>query len=322
MKRNLKSAAALLLALVLCLALAPAAFAENNAGSATPTATIPVTMTIGNLVYDPLDRAAGLAYTIELVDKSGSVVQTIKLTDGNIIAKDDNAKGEAYVYQYTGAFTLSYDGVGIHNYTVRQNVSPDTAGYDKYCKYWDTKEYSVTVTVANHDPNNVSLGLFDVYVAIHDGETKPEAAAFSNAYYTPVVLQKKWAGDAWDINSPDVAFTVYSSANDTVGVTVPITAADGYYGYLSAPYDYTRIGKANMGYTVKETLVPSGYSAGETQYVVSDDGNGLAASIKNSRILIQTGQLNWPIPLLCAAGVMFVGLGAVLLFKGKKRGDA
>ena len=45
-------------------------------------------------------------------------------------------------------------------------------------------------------------------------------------------------------------------------------------------------------------------------------------TITNTRTLIQTGQLNWPIWVLGGAGVILVVLGVVILTKRKKQNDA
>lgn len=44
--------------------------------------------------------------------------------------------------------------------------------------------------------------------------------------------------------------------------------------------------------------------------------------ITNSRGLIQTGQLNWPIWLLTGAGVVLIILGGTMMLKKKKENHA
>ena len=58
-------------------------------------------------------------------------------------------------------------------------------------------------------------------------------------------------------------------------------------------------------YSVKEVKVPEGFHA---SYKIS---NGIY-TVTNTRSLYQTGQLNWPIPVLAAAGIFFVAVGLVL----------
>lgn len=48
---------------------------------------------------------------------------------------------------------------------------------------------------------------------------------------------------------------------------------------------------------------------------------GDVVTITNTKTLIQTGQLNWPIWVLAAAGILLVVLGVVILTK-RKQNDA
>ena len=63
-----------------------------------------------------------------------------------------------------------------------------------------------------------------------------------------------------------------------------------------------------------ETDIPKGYVP---SYKVKDD----VVTITNTKTLIQTGQLNWPIWVLGGAGILLVVLGVVILTK-RKQNDA
>ena len=45
---------------------------------------------------------------------------------------------------------------------------------------------------------------------------------------------------------------------------------------------------------------------------------GVSFTVVNHHALIQTGQLNWPIPLLVCAGALLIALGVILLSKKRK----
>ena len=62
---------------------------------------------------------------------------------------------------------------------------------------------------------------------------------------------------------------------------------------------------------VIETNSPKGYVP---SYHVSEG----VVTITNTRSLIQTGQLNWPIWVLGGAGLVLVALGGAMLVKKKK----
>ena len=63
-----------------------------------------------------------------------------------------------------------------------------------------------------------------------------------------------------------------------------------------------------------ETNIPKGY-------VPSYKVKGDVVTITNTKTLIQTGQLNWPIWVLGGAGILLVVLGVVILTK-RKQNDA
>lgn len=72
-------------------------------------------------------------------------------------------------------------------------------------------------------------------------------------------------------------------------------------------------------WTVKESKVPTGYSV---SYKKAEGANGnVTWKITNSMKLIQTGQLNWPIPVLGSLGVVMMFIGIILL-RRKEQGNA
>ena len=54
----------------------------------------------------------------------------------------------------------------------------------------------------------------------------------------------------------------------------------------------------------------------------STSADGSVVTITNSRSLIQTGQLNWPVWVLGGAGIALVALGGAMMFKKKRENDA
>ena len=45
-------------------------------------------------------------------------------------------------------------------------------------------------------------------------------------------------------------------------------------------------------------------------------------TITNTKTLIQTGQLNWPVWVLGGAGIVLISLGGAMLLKKKKENNA
>lgn len=129
--------------------------------------------------------------------------------------------------------------------------------------------------------------------------------------YTPVVepdpvdltVKKAWSDENnKDGKRPDsVTVTLYNGNKAVEKVT------------LSAANNWTYSWKGldgNGDWSVLETSIPNGYAPA---YSTS---NGVV-TITNSQKLIQTGQLNWPIPVLGCLGVMMVAFGAVSMRKKK-----
>ena len=72
-------------------------------------------------------------------------------------------------------------------------------------------------------------------------------------------------------------------------------------------------GSAN--WSVKEVEVPKGYTVTYTK-------NGLNFTVNNSRKLVQTGQLKWPVPVLAVTGIIFILTGMLIKRgKGKKEDE-
>ena len=67
-------------------------------------------------------------------------------------------------------------------------------------------------------------------------------------------------------------------------------------------------------YKVKEIKVPAGYT-------VSYKYSGGIWYVTNTGSLLQTGQLNWPIPVLCAGGFLLLAVGMLLMKRKEEKTD-
>lgn len=84
---------------------------------------------------------------------------------------------------------------------------------------------------------------------------------------------------------------------------------------LNSTNNWTNTWKSldGMGdWSVKEVNIPTGYKA---TYKTKDG----VTTITNTRSLIQTGQLNWPIAVLAGAGIVCIVIGLYLNHKDRKR---
>lgn len=319
MKKNLKKLAALLLVMVLVCALAPAAaFAVDADYTADPRIPVKVTATGIASGADPLQRQAGLAYVFELtsVEPGNPMPENNRLAISSLTEQPSSTAFHSYVGE--GEFVIHYEHPGVYNYTLTQIVDPDSASYDMYCTY-DNKTYSVTVAVYNNP--DVDYGL--IYTVVINEPDKPDACDFVNGYSMMLELNKKWSGANYSRPSDGISFEVTHGESKTIYTLSKddIVSASTWSKSFEIPYDYRDLDSASLGYNVDEKPVPVGYvkSLLDPEVIIKDDViKGVSFTVVNHHALIQTGQLNWPIPLLVCAGALLIALGVILLSKKRK----
>lgn len=122
-------------------------------------------------------------------------------------------------------------------------------------------------------------------------------------YPLNITVYKVWSGDDGKDRPDSVTVTLYNGD----------TAYDAVR--LGSWNDWSHSWKDLSAYgnwQVVETNIPKGY-------VPSYRVSGGVVTITNTRSLIQTGQLNWPIWVLGGAGLALVALGGAILMKKKKK---
>ena len=144
---------------------------------------------------------------------------------------------------------------------------------------------------------------------------------------TSISVRKEWSGNAE--HPKNVTVTLYK---DGIAVeTVILSQANNWY------YRWDNLDKKHS-WSVIETDVPDGYkvsysfsqmtiiitntfekSEGETTKPSTDSPN--EETTTGSDKLVQTGQLNWPVPVLAIAGLLLFSLGWAILKFGKKEDD-
>jgi len=134
--------------------------------------------------------------------------------------------------------------------------------------------------------------------------------------YTPPVepddmdltVKKVWSDENNKNGNRPSSVTVTLYNGDTAVDKVTLSAANNW------TYTWKNL-DGNGKWSVLETGIPKGYTP---SYSTS---NGVV-TITNTAKLIQTGQLNWPIPVLGGLGVLLLLCGAILMRKKKKNGNA
>lgn len=126
------------------------------------------------------------------------------------------------------------------------------------------------------------------------------------SYPLDVVVRKVWSSDDGKDRPDSVTVTLYNG---------------------NVPYETVRLGAwNNWTYTWKDLSAYGNWQVIESNipkgYVPSYSVSGNVVTITNTRSLIQTGQLNWPIWVLCGAGLVLVSLGGAMLVKKKRENNA
>ena len=126
------------------------------------------------------------------------------------------------------------------------------------------------------------------------------------SYPLDVVVRKVWSSDDGKDRPDSVTVTLYNG---------------------DVPYETVRLGAwNNWTYTWKDLSAYGNWQVIETNipkgYVPSYSVSGNVVTITNTRSLIQTGQLNWPIWVLGGAGLVLVSLDGAMLVKKKRENNA
>ena len=136
--------------------------------------------------------------------------------------------------------------------------------------------------------------------------TKNDTPPTPPTYPLDINVHKVWSNDNGKARPSSVTVTLYN----------------GDIAYdrdrLSAHNNWTYTWKDPNAYgnwQVIETNIPKGY-------VPSYSVSGNIVTVTNTRSLIQTGQLNWPIWVLGGAGLALGALGGAMLVKKKKQNNA
>ena len=136
--------------------------------------------------------------------------------------------------------------------------------------------------------------------------TKNDTPPTPPTYPLDITVHKVWSDDNGKARPSSVTVTLYNG--DIAYDRVRLSAHNNWTYTWKDPNAYGN-------WQVIETNIPKGYVP---SYSVSDN----IVTVTNTRRLIQTGQLNWPIWVLGGAGLALVALGGAMLVKKKKQNNA
>lgn len=133
--------------------------------------------------------------------------------------------------------------------------------------------------------------------------TKNDTPPTSPTYPLDITVHKVWSNDNGKARPSSVTVTLYNG--DIAYDRARLSAHNNWTYTWKDPNAYGN-------WQVTETNIPKGY-------VPSYSVSGNIVTVTNTRSLIQTGQLNWPIWVLGGAGLALVALGGAMLVKKKKQ---
>lgn len=301
----LKRILSMALALLLLCALPLTASAAQTDYDGSKTGSIRVQL---RDVYFPENAIGGTLVLyrvgdVRTVDHNLSFVPTAEFSGSGVSLSDVNASG----------LPQKLADYAAKNQLKGTSVTADDKGYAAFTGL-TMGLYLVTQTEAVEgylcvDPFLVSLPLYDGEANLwrYDIDAAPKVQRPSRE---PVSLNvvKKWQDN--NKNRP-TSLTVHLLCQGEIADTVTLTAANGW------KYSWTGL-DAYYKWTVEE-VVPEGYKATYSTYGDTVTITNKADWYKPPKdSLIQTGQLNWPVPVLVCLGLAMLAAGCVLLRRGKQ----
>jgi len=293
MKKILKKISAVLLILCFCMSMISSPVFANTYSD--------------SLVLTALAEQTGV-----IVDEEETYNITLKADDSSYPMPAGSSNGtytlKALGNQQTDFPEIIYDTLGVYTYTIHQQ-----AGSNEFATYDDTL-YTLTVSVIN----DTKSGGIKAVPAIHkygDSKDKKYDIVFNNDYanpYTELTVKKVWEGDGDELDKRPESIKVQLLNDNQVQEVVTLTESDGWM------YTWENL-SIKGSWSVKEIDIPVGYE--NTSTAAGESSNTII--ITNTKLndkLEQTGQLNWPVPVLAALGTTLIICGLVM--GRKKRNDA
>ena len=120
-----------------------------------------------------------------------------------------------------------------------------------------------------------------------------------------LTVVKKWAGDSGSLSNRPKSVKMALYNGETVVETVVLNKDNNW------TYTWTNLDTEGK-WDVKESVIPEGYKA---TYKTKSN----VITVTNTAILIQTGQLNWPILVLGSLGILMLAVGLLMMRKRKNK---
>lgn len=293
MNKILKMTGGFLMALALLLSMNVTAFAYTPLDLGK-TGSITVSPANGKSIGTELTIYQVADVTVDNADQKYVLTEAFADSKADLTALEDTGELARKLAAYAAEHKLS----GI-------TKSVDTGGSVTF----DNLELGLYLVIQEvSQPGETIVNPFLVSVPMQDSrgewdydvDASPKAETYE---LMDVSVRKVW-NDGGRASGRPSAVTVYLYDGAALVDTVTLNSTGGW--------SHTWKGlKKSGGYTVKEEKL-SGYQDSYSQ-------SGNTFTITNTPKLAQTGQLNWPIPLLAGGGVMLFAIGWGMVFLVRKK---
>lgn len=282
-----------LLTLVLLLSMSVTAFAYTDIDT-SKTGSLTVSPTNGKSIGTELTLYRVADVVVDNADQKYVLTKDFAASGADLTALDD---AEAL------AKTLSA-------YVTEKNLSGTTkaVGEDGSVKFDSLKLGLYLVIQKVVQPGGSIINPFLVSVPrqgddgqwVYDVNANPKPETYE---LIDVTVKKVW-NDGNDTSKRPSSISVKLYRNSTLIDTVTLSSANSW------TYTWTDLEKSDS-YSVSEVSV--------TDYATTYSQSGYTFTITNTPKLVQTGQLNWPIPVLAGCGLALFALGWWMVFLKRKK---
>lgn len=257
--------------------------------------------------------------SVALKDSSGTVLSGVKIAVYKV------ADARSRDRQLTYAFTKDFKNSGVPT-----DKLADESAVQRLAAYAESRDLQKAAVKTTADGlvkfNDLSLG---AYLIMAEGGEDGDVECTPLVAFVPYSTSDRWIYDVSTAPKADIvhtgSITVKKVWNDDgkdrpESVTVQLLKGGAVRETVSLNQQnnwscqWQDLPKSDA-WSVKEIDIPEGYTA-------TYKSDGSIYTITNSAKLPQTGQLNWPIPVMAIAGVLLFALGWTIVFlkEGKRHG--
>lgn len=281
-----------------------------------------------------LIAACAVALSGVVTANADEALQTGSIKIGLFEAEDDTPQEGAEVtiyqvadfsvenYQYSYSYTQAFDGCTVDlslitddaaeefsEFVTENDISGETKAVDgEGYVYFEEVPLGLYLAVQTKEvPGNTTINPFLITVPqgstddlVYDVEAVPKTDIVR---LVEISVKKVWNDEE---KSRPSSVTIKLLNNGEVIDEVVLSEDNGW------EHTWADMPKGD-GYSVEEK-VPKGYYANYKQ-------NGFDFTVTNTDRLIQTGQLNWPIPVLAGAGLVLLIIGFVIYQKASSKNE-